>query len=379
VTNILDADDSGCIEGRHERMPHFPTTQEGLSMKHRRISQQLASFAAVALIGAAEPAASAEQWMARVGAQSPDLGSQAQAFLPNEMWIHAGDGIRWTLASTEIHTVTFLTATQLRPPTFGMVFGIGVGCPGNTPDGAAFDGSSCVNSGLLGQGPITVGPGLQTYSVTFPSPGNFKLSCLVHFYMQGTIHVLAASAPLPHDQAFYDSQASKEGVSMVATTSGLRGLDNSDAGEAGNDSQPATVTAGVGAIVTTSGAGGQQLSLVRFLQPVIVVRVGDTVEWTNHDTNEPHTVTFGTEPTDPRPPSTNVSPTLDGARQATISSTTDSVNSGLLALAPQDRTGLPETPLGVTRFRVTFTAPGTYKYICSLHDILGMGGTVIVH
>lgn len=347
-------------------------------MKHRRISQQLASLAAAALIGAAAPdAASATQWTARVGAQSPDLGSQVQAFLPNEMWIHAGDSIRWTLNSTEIHTVTFLTATQPRPANFGPVFGIGVGCPGNTPDGAAFDGSFCVNSGLLGQGPITVGPGLQTYSVTFPTSGNFKLSCLVHFYMQGTIHVLAASAALPHDQEFYDSQASKQSSSLVATTTGLHGLDNS---QTEDNSQP-TVTAGIGAILTTSGAGGQQLSLVRFLQPVIVVRVGDTVEWTNHDTNEPHTVTFGTEPTDPRPPSSNVtmSPIGDGARQATISSTTDSVNSGLLALAPQDRTGLPETPLGVTRFRVTFTAPGTYNYICSLHDNLGMLGTVIVH
>jgi plastocyanin len=349
-------------------------------MNHRRISQQLASFAAAALIGATAPgAASATQWMARVGVQSPDLGSQVQAFLPNEMWINAGDSIRWTLASTEIHTVTFLTATQLRPPTFGMVFGIGVGCPGNTPDGAAFDGSSCVNSGVLGQGPITVGPGLQTYSVTFPSPGNFKLSCLVHFYMQGTIHVLAASASLPHNQAFYDAQASEQAASLVATTSGLRLLEISNEDQNEDSPQPATVTAGIGATLTTSGAGGQQLSLVRFLQPVIVVRVGDTVEWTNHDPTEPHTVTFGTEPTDPRPPSTNVSATSDGARQVTIGSTKDSANSGLLALAPQDRPGLPETALGVTRFRVTFTTPGTYKYICALHDNLGMVGTVIVH
>jgi plastocyanin len=350
---------------------------------------QLTSLAAAALIGAAAPsAAAATQWMARVGAQSPDLGSQAQAFLPNEIWIHPGDSIRWTLGATEIHTVTFLTATEVRPPNFGPVFGVGVGCPqvpgGATPDGAAFDGSSCVNSGLLGQGPVTQGPGLQSYSVTFPAIGNFKLSCLVHLYMQGTIHVLPASALLPHDQAFYDAEAMRLGASLVATPSGLRGLENLDQIETQDNSQPATVTAGIGAVLTTSGAGGQQLSLVRFLQPVIVVRVNDTVEWTNHDPAEPHTVTFfppGTEPTDPRLPSTNVTQPSggDGALEATISSPTDKVNSGLLALANEDQKGLPENPLAVTHFRVTFKTPGTYNYICSLHDNLGMMGTVIVH
>jgi plastocyanin len=350
-------------------------------MKHRRISKQLASLAAAALIAAAASrSASAAQWTAGVGAQSPDIGSQVQAFLPNEMWIHANDSIRWTHTSTEIHTVSFLTATQVRPPNFGPVFGASVGCPGTTLDGAAFDGSSCVNSGLLGQGPITVGPGLQTYSVTFPSPGNFKLSCLVHPDMEGTIHVLNSSAPLPHDQAFYNAEAMRQGATLVGTTSGLRGVANpTDETENEDNSHSTTVTVGVGAVFSTAGAGSQSLSLVRFLQPVIVVSVGDTVEWTNRDPIEPHTVTFGTEPTDPRPPSTNVSPTQDGARQATIHSTADSVNSGLLVLAFQDRPGLPETAPGVTRFRVTFTTPGTYNYICSLHDNLGMTGKVIVH
>ena len=174
--------------------------------------RRIASFGvAVFVIGLTANAAFATEWQAWVGAQSPDLGSQAMAFLPNEMWIHVGDSIRWTLGGNEIHTVTFLTATQLRPPFYGPVFGIVVGCPGDTPDGAAFDGSSCVNSGLLGHGPITVGPGLQSYAVTFPSPNNFKLSCLVHFYMQGTIHVLSLTTPLPHDQAFYGAQAGHTG------------------------------------------------------------------------------------------------------------------------------------------------------------------------
>jgi plastocyanin len=350
-------------------------------MKNLResISTRIVSIAVAALMaGVTAGAASAAQWMAWAGVQSPDLGSQVLAFLPNEFWIHAGDSIRWTHPSDEIHTVTFLKPGQVRPANFGPTFGVPVGCPGNTPDGAIFDGSSCVNSGLLGPGPINVGPVIQTYSVTFPSPGNFKLVCLVHPDMTGTIHVLNQSATLPHNQAFYNDQAANQRATLVAATSSLRGFANSE-NEDEEEGQLSDVTAGVGAVLTTTGAGAQTLSLSRFLQDVVVVRVGDTVEWTNRDPATPHTVTFGTEPADPRPPSLNVSSTVDGARQAVIGSTADSANSGLLVFAPQDRAGLPQAPQGVTRFRVTFTAPGTFNYICSLHDNLGMKGKVIVH
>jgi plastocyanin len=34
--------------------------------------------------------------------------------------------------------------------------------------------------------------------------------------------------------------------------------------------------------------------------------------------------------------------------------------------------------LDFTRFRVTFKQPGTYKYICVLHDNIGMVGTVVL-
>jgi plastocyanin len=194
--------------------------------------------------------------------------------------------------------------------------------------------------------------------------------------MTGTVHVLKPSETLPHDQAFYDMQAATNGAALVAEASSLRGLPNSGDED---EERLATVTAGIGEILATTGAGSQTPSLVRFLQPLIVVRVGDTVEWTNHDASEPHTVTFGTEPVDPRPPSLNVSPTSDGALQAVISSPNDSVNSGTLKLAFQDRPNLAQSLLGVTRFRVTFTTPGTFNYICSIHDYLGMNGTVIVH
>ena len=139
------------------------------------------------------------------------------------------------------------------------------------------------------------------------------------------------------------------------------------------------MAAGIGEIVTTTGAGSQTASLMRFVRATIVIRVGDTVEWTSLDPSINHTVTFGTEPADPRPPSANVSPTSEGARQAVISSSADNVNSGFLSPAPQDRANLAQSNPGVTRFRVTFTSPGTFNYICAVHDELGMKGTVIVH
>ncbi len=109
-----------------------------------------------------------------------------------------------------------------------------------------------------------------------------------------------------------------------------------------------------------------------------VVRVGDTVEWTNLSPTAVHTVTFGEEPANLIPPSANVTTDSDGARHAMISSPTDSVNSGFLTSANQETVGLPQWPIDTLRFRVTFTAPGTFNYVCGIHDVVGMVGTVVV-
>ena len=109
-----------------------------------------------------------------------------------------------------------------------------------------------------------------------------------------------------------------------------------------------------------------------------MIHVGDTVDWGNEDPVTPHTITFGEEPANPQPPSGNVTVDPDGARHAIINSKADNVHSGFIVAAPQERLGLPQGPLGVTRFRVTFTHAGVYPYICALHDELGMKGKVIV-
>ena len=70
----------------------------------------------------------------------------------------------------------------------------------------------------------------------------------------------------------------------------------------------------------------------------------------------------------------------DGALHAVVTSPADNVSSGIIAAAAQDPLGgLTQTPLGLTRFRATFPNPGTFPYLCVIHDDLGMKGTVIVH
>lgn len=329
-------------------------------------------------------AVQAETWQAVAGAQSPDSAVQAIAFLPNEMWIHAGDSITWTFAVPEPHSATFLTPGQMRP-TFT------AGCPGTTPDGSSFDNSSCVNSGRI----TTVG---TTYTVTFPKPGNYRLVCLVHTNMTGTIHVLDASLPLPHDQDFYMAEAARQARALLTDDSGgprrVREDGHGESAEASGHAHHHMVVTGSGELVSTAG-GINSVSVMRFMQPSITIHAGETVEWDSLDVSG-HTITFGTEPpntTPQTPPSANVFADSDGARHAIIYLTSDSVHSGFISQAGHERAGIaqappPTAPLlppgqqlpagAVTRFRVTFMNPGVYRYICAFHDELGMKGEVIV-
>jgi plastocyanin len=333
---------------------------------HKNILRRAASFVVATLLaGVAAGTASGTEWMARAGAQTPDKGNQVLAFLPNELWIYVGDSIRWTFRTDEFHTVTFLKPGQTRPPLNSPTTGTFMGCPGTTPDGSNVDNSTCVTSGTGTTG--------QTYSVNFPSTGNFKLVCLVHTRMTGAIHVLPLGGTLPYDQALYDLQGDQQEAVLLAEGNKLEVLGKA----ASRQSVPNEVTAGISAVFA-NGGGSQTISVMRFQGAKTVVHVGDTVEWTNLATPPYHTITFGTEPANLMPPSPGMIMDLDGVRHAVISSPNDSVNSGFIGIPNQETVGQPQAVLDFTRFRVTFTLPGTFNYICGLHDTLGMIGTVIV-
>src|SRR5438046_4196338 len=173
------------------------------------------------------------QWTATVGAETDDKAIAALAFLPNEIWIHAGDRITWTFQADEPHTVTFLMAGQVRPDP-------AVGCPGFSSDPATVDGSACVTTPLMVTG--------QAFTVLFPAAVNFKLTCLMHVNMDGRIHVLAANEPLPHTQAFYDNQAASQSDELLSDGQkdmhGPHGVPNSALGVMAAHGE-VTATAGV--------------------------------------------------------------------------------------------------------------------------------------
>jgi hypothetical protein len=62
-----------------------------------------------------------------------------------------------------------------------------------------------------------------SYSVVFPTLGNFKFVCLVHADMTGVVHVRAPSDPLPHIQDDYDRQTMGEQVLLLGNASRLQG------------------------------------------------------------------------------------------------------------------------------------------------------------
>lgn len=304
------------------------------------------------------------QWRATVGAQSESLGRQALAFLPNELWIHAGDSVTWTFDANEVHTVTFQKPGQTR-------LAFQVGCPGFAAGGSgSFNGTTCISTPALAKG--------QSFTITFPTAGNFKLVCLVHANMTGVVHVLDLAEPLPHQQEFYDDQAAEQRKALLSDDDGHDGdHDRGRSDDSGHEhSDMNTVMAGVGE-VTANGGGFQTLIVARFMEPTKVIHAGESVEWTNFDPLARHTITFGVPPSNPVP-SVNVTKDTDGALHGIVNSNADNVHSGVLGAAPQDQVSLPAPPLGVTRFRVTFPNPGEFPYICVIHGNLGMKGKVIV-
>ena len=150
-----------------------------------------------------------------------------------------------------------------------------------------------------------------------------------------------------------------------------------------------------------AGAGQDTVDLLAFLPEKVRIRVGDTVTWKFE--GDIHTVTFATGTTPagliipssqappgeviPRvflpvpgaPPGVNmmnpvlVYPTRKADQPVEKYSGTGYVNSGMMS-----KTTLFQGTPPIQAFSVTFDTPGTFQYLCLLHQEFGMRGTVEV-
>jgi plastocyanin len=351
----------------------------------RNLSVRVVCLLTFLLLFGSQAAKAQRTWYANVGAETKDEAGQADAFLPNEIWINAGDSIQWNWQpKNEPHTVTLLTAGQTRPtppppvgPPVGPPFIFANECPSPNPYNggtATYDGTVCVSSADLNGGTAP-----STFTVTFPNPGNYKFVCLIHTNMNGTVHVLDQAAPLPYIQSDYDKQAKDQAKDI------LKDADNPR--EEVNDFPPSLNEVLMLGEMTATGGGRQYLAIVRFFPETINIHKGETVEFTNADPTEPHTVTSGASDTLTNDMARfNVSGTADGALAGTVNSDADfgnatpksGLNSGFLQAASEDAAGRAQSPFGITRIRIQFNVTGTFQYHCALHDVDGMKGVVVV-
>ncbi|MBX6343008.1 MAG: twin-arginine translocation signal domain-containing protein [Thermomicrobiaceae bacterium] len=286
---------------------------------------------------AAPAAAGPRTWRVKVGVASGNQAIQGMAFLPEQVWVNVGDTIQWRVTSGEFHTVTFLPPGQPRPP-----FDPADPMQALPQGGSHYDGKSYVNSGLLVLG--------QTYALTFDVAGDFVYLCLVHGMMLGVVHVRPAGTPYPFSQDDYDALAESGREALLDHGDRLIRRANAYVARA-NGGAPSES-------LVVAGIGDGVVAIMRFIPASVTIRAGQTVAFTSFDSETPHTVTFGEEPADPFPPSGDPTNYAGG-----------SLNSGFIGLNP--------FWFGPT-FRVRFTQPGTYPYICALHDELGMVGKVVV-
>jgi plastocyanin len=279
-------------------------------------------------------------WTVQVGSESWDQGIQGMAFLPSDITVNKGDTINWEANSAEIHTVTFLARGQSLEST--QPFN-----PGNLDEvsrrgGDTYDGTSYYNSGLLSNVEVPGFSVVESYSLTFPKEGDFTYWCLVHgMAMKGTVHVQEEGADYPYSQRDYDRSTKAQERDILAD---------------GNELEDALAEQASDHKVLAGDDDGMAM-VMRFVQPTVTVHVGEKVEFVNPGMGAPHTVTFGAEPANIFAPSGDPAHFSGGA-----------LNSGIM----------PANAGPASTFTVTFTAAGTFQYICALHDYMGMVGEVIV-
>jgi plastocyanin len=257
-----------------------------------------------------------------------------------------------------------------------------------------FDGSSVVSSGAPLAGP----PAPFMVHVT-ASPGTYVFICRIHAGMTGKLKVLPAVATVP-SAAQVDKQIAKQIKNDLHGAAVADAQANRDAVKQNKDgTRTLHVTAG------TSSHDGK-VALLEFFPRVLDAKPGDTVVFKPKSPNEPHTVTFpgdlGTEmvnlcetasgdipfgPPDfscPDHPGQGPDEVEwdggNGVWNLTVPGAAGTISdSGIVAARRWTSDIGASSTDALTSWTVSLAgaAPGTYTYVCQIHD--GMEASIVVH
>ncbi len=295
-----------------------------------------------------------QTYIVQVGAGAPG-NADLLMFAPNNLQVHRGDTVTWAIGG--FHNVRFASAPEplvvpqevngQQAPTFNPAIAFPT-----IESGATYSGGD-VNSGLPGEVPM--------FSLVIDlEPGTYSYLCDVHPGMAGTLTVADSATPIPSPTEVTLQAGGEIGATAGAARQAFVELSNSM--PMMSDADSLSVQMG------TAGAA----NLNAFFPYVAVIKAGQSVAWSHPEgTFETHTVSWpsvlGQEiipvERDGMPPALTLGPALaPGTPDGSTVGADGTFNSGAIVA-------------GQT-YTLTFSEPGVYPYVCSLHP--GMQGVVVV-
>lgn len=277
-------------------------------------------------------------------------------FGPGDFTVDVGANVTWSVASDEVHTVTFGDVPATADPTAPSGF------TGSPPDlgTADYGGTGYLNTGIFFKG--------VTATVHFTASGNYPFNCEIHPGMSGTVHVVDAGQPAD-SQAQLDSKAATTSTAILGQVDALTA--SATAAVTTETRADGTKLWKVFTNATTDpaaqpGGGTGYLELLRYIPPNVQIQQGDSVEW---KATSPHTVTFfapGQTDDSVEAPYGGDPFAVPAIKPSENYDPTQLFTSGMLAAGP------------ATTFELTFTQTGSFPFACLLHGGLGQTGTVTV-
>lgn len=301
------------------------------------------AIAIVAVFASTGQSAHAAAVTLKVRAGSGETGYAVNMFLPDSVYVRAGDTVTWEWDWTEPHSVTFGQITG--NPDLPSHPGVAV---------VDYDGTGFVNSGLT----FPVPPGLS-FSAKFTKAGTFDYSCFIHPGMAGKVYVQGPGIGEQDTQASVEARGSALYGDVIPVLKSAAGA---------SAAKPVAVTGtGAGRKYTLAVSSQTDLpsgDVMQFFPASLNLGVNDSVEFVSN-VHTPHDVAFNLA----GPPPAGFDPfTQDVNYSSGVRVDSKTVISPVIGLG---------FPAG-TKASFSFATPGVYNFACLLHASQGMVGRINV-